>query len=208
MLLAADQGRGRHLSTAARPGAPGTFRPRRDARRLAPDNAFPYRGQRAAGERIGLRVESRMGDFGPRLPVGVDGATLRRAGSQSGRLVCSGRGRSRFDRRTGRVSDRSARSRERGGGRERRGNFRQVRTERAGRIFRVDKRSLFFASTISGRPWTAATRGKISPDLTRKTWRSKSVGRTCPFPDRSRPARRHPRASYQDLRNGSAPTTV
>ena len=118
--------------------------------------------QRAAGERIGLRVEPRQlrRDLGSRLvPVGVDEYGYVAPDPLNPDIVYGGNGDAlrsadRAGLGVGPVGGR-------GGVGGAQGNFRQVRTMPV-MFSEVDKRALFFANNRSGRPWTAARTGSRS----------------------------------------------
>ncbi len=139
---------------------------------VAADNAFPYRvcsGQQESGSAC---VASR-GNYGvisdrDWLPVGVDEYGYVAPDPVNEHLVYGGRSVTRFDRRTGQVSNVSPTGGR--GGASLPGTFRQVRTQPV--VFsQADPRALFFANNYL---WKTTDGGvhwdRISPDLTRETW--------------------------------------
>jgi len=140
---------------------------------VAADNAFPYRvcsGQQESGSAC---VASR-GNYGAVsirdwLPVGVDEYGYVAPDPLNEDLVYGGRNVTRFDRRTGQVSNVSPTGGGRGSSPEGL-SVRQVRTQPV--VFsEADPRALFFANnhlwkTVDG----GITWERISPDLTRETY--------------------------------------
>ena len=140
---------------------------------VAADNAFPYRlcsGQQESGSAC---VASR-GNYGvisdrDWLPVGVDEYGYVAPDPLNPDIVFGGRSVTRFDRRTGQVSNVSPVAGGRGGA-PGTPAYRQVRTQPV--VFSMaDKRALFFANnylwkTVDG----GITWKRISPDLTRATY--------------------------------------
>lgn len=175
---------------------------------VAADNAFPYRvcsGQQESGSAC---VASR-GNYGAIsirdwLPVGVDEYGYVAPDPLNPDIVYGGRSVSKFDRRTGQVSNVGPGGGRGGGGAATPGPVRTVRTMPV--VFsEVDKVSLFFANNYlwktmdGGTNWT-----RISPDLTRATWETpKSVGKYLGDPA-AKPQQRGViytiAPSYQDIR--------
>jgi photosystem II stability/assembly factor-like uncharacterized protein len=185
MLLAADQGAVVTLN-GGQTWSSWYNQPTAQMYHVAADNAFPYRvcsGQQESGSAC---VSSR-GNYGAIsvrdwLPVGVDEYGYVAPDPLNPDIVFGGRTVSRFDRRTGQVSNVGpVGGRGAVGGPQ--GNFRQVRTMPV--VFsEVDKHSLFFANNHlwntldAGRTWK-----QISPDLTRKSWDvPRSVGKYSALP--------------------------
>ncbi len=142
------------------------------------DNAFPYRvcgGQQDSGS---VCIASRGNDgqitFRDWHPVGVEEYGYAAPDPLDPDLVYGGKV-TRYDRRTGQVSNVGPVESGRGGGRGRGGpparpTYRTVRTQPV--VFStVDKRALFYGNNVlwktldGGINWT-----QISPDLTRETW--------------------------------------
>jgi photosystem II stability/assembly factor-like uncharacterized protein len=185
VLLAADQGAVVTLN-GGQTWSSWYNQPTAQLYHVSADNAFPYRvcgGQQESGSAC---VSSR-GNYGAIsvrdwLPVGVDEYGYVAPDPLNPDIVYGGRSVSRFDRRTGQVSNVGPVA-GRGGVGGPQGTFRQVRTMPV--VFsEVDKRLLFFANnhlwkTVNG----GQTWQQISPDLTRKTWDvPKSVGKYSALP--------------------------
>jgi hypothetical protein len=149
------------------------------------DNAFPYRvcgGQQDSGS---VCIASRGNDgqitFRDWHPVGVEEYGYAAPDPLDSDLVYGGKV-TRYDRRTGQVSNVGPVESGRGGGRGRGGpparpTYRTVRTQPV--VFStVDKRALFYGNNVL---WKTLDGGinwaQISPDLTRETWEvPRSVG--------------------------------
>jgi photosystem II stability/assembly factor-like uncharacterized protein len=146
------------------------------------DNAFPYRvcgGQQDSGS---VCIASRGNDgqitFRDWHPVGVEEYGYAAPDPRNPDLVYGGKV-TRYDRRTGQVSDVGPVVSGRGRGAAAPGKpaYRTVRTQPV--VFStVDQRSLFYANNVL---WKSIDGGvnwsQISPDLTRETWEvPKSVG--------------------------------
>ena len=139
---------------------------------VSADNAFPYRlcsGQQESGSAC---VASR-GNYGAVsdrdwLPVGVDEYGYVAPDPLNPDIVYGGRSVTRFDRRTGQVSNVSPVGGRGGGGPA--GPFRQVRTQPV--VFSAaDPRALYFANNVLWKTIDGGTSWRqISPDLTRKTY--------------------------------------
>ena len=164
--------------------------------------------RRAAGQRIGVRREPRQRrrDHGPRLASGRRrGIRLRRARPAQSRHRLRRPKVTRFDRRTGQVSDVGPRRRPRRRAAARRARFRRCARCRwsspRSTSARCSSRNNVLWKTIDGgMNWK-----RISPDLTRETWDvPKSVGK---YADARQRAARRDRArviytiapSYQDI---------
>jgi photosystem II stability/assembly factor-like uncharacterized protein len=184
MLLTADQG-GVVTLNGGQTWSSWYNQPTAQMYHVAADNAFPYRvcsGQQESGSAC-VASRGNYGAISDRdwLPVGVDEYGYVAPDPLDPDIVYGGRSVSRFDRRTGQVSNVGPVGRGSVGGPQ--GNFRQVRTMPV--VFsEVDKRSLFFANnhlwnTIDG----GHTWKQISPDLTRRAWETpKSVGKYSALP--------------------------
>ena len=153
---------------------------------VAADNAFPYRvcsGQQESGSAC-VASRGNYGAISDRdwMPVGVDEYGYVAPDPLNPDIVYGGRNVTRFDRRTGQVSNVGPVG-GRGGIGGPQGTFRTVRTMPV--VFsEVDKHALFFANNHL---WKTVTGGdswqRISPDLTRKTWETpKSVGKYAGLP--------------------------
>ena len=144
------------------------------------DNAFPYRlcsGQQESGSAC-VASRGNYGAISDRdwLPVGVDEYGYVAPDPLNPDIVYGGRSVTRFDRRTGQVSNVSPVGGRGGGGPA--GPFRQVRTQPV--VFSAaDPRALFFANNVLWKTVDGGTSWKqISPDLTRKTYElPKSIGK-------------------------------
>jgi photosystem II stability/assembly factor-like uncharacterized protein len=140
---------------------------------VAADNAFPYRlcsGQQESGSAC---VASR-GNYGvisdrDWLPVGVDEYGYVAPDPLNPDIVFGGRSVTRFDRRTGQVSNVSPVAGGRGGAPGTLA-YRQVRTQPV--VFSMaDKRALYFANNYLWRTVDGGISWKrVSPDLTRSTY--------------------------------------
>ncbi len=146
---------------------------------VAADNAFPYRlcsGQQESGS-VCVASRGNYGAISDRdwLPVGVDEYGYAAPDPLNPDIVFGGRNVTRFDRRTGQVSNVSPVAGGRGGGPS---PYRQVRTQPV--VFsQADPRALYFGNNFL---WKTIDGGiswkQISPDLTRKTYElPKSIGK-------------------------------
>ncbi len=136
------------------------------------DNAFPYRvcgGQQDSGS---VCVASRGNDgqitFREWHPVGVEEYGYAAPDPLDPDIVYGGKV-SRYDRRTGQVSDVGPTGR--GGGGPGAPSYRTVRTQPV--VFsQVDKRALFYGNNVLWKTIDGGVNWKqISPDLTRETWK-------------------------------------
>ncbi len=151
---------------------------------VSADNAFPYRvcsGQQESGSAC-VATRGNYGAISDRdwLPVGVDEYGYVAPDPLNPDLVYGGRSVTRFDRRTGQVSNVSPVAGGRGGGAAASNApvYRQVRTQPV--VFsEADKRALFFANNVLWKTIDGGLNWKqVSPDLTRKTYDvPKSVGK-------------------------------
>ena len=149
---------------------------------VAADNAFPYRlcsGQQESGSAC-VASRGNYGAISDRnwLPVGVDEYGYVAPDPLDPDLVYGGRSVTRFDRRTGQVSNVSPVGGGRGGGVGPAGDYRVVRTQPV--VFsQADPRALYYGNNYL---WKTTDGGvhwqRISPDLTRTTYElPKSIGK-------------------------------
>ena len=179
------------------------------------DNAFPYRvcsGQQESGSACVASRGNDGADHLPRLaPGGRGGIRLRRARSARPRHRLRRASVTRYDRRTGQVSNIGPSGRTRGA--RPAGTFRTVRTSRwCSRT--VDPHALFYANNTCGRRWTAAALDADQPrpdaeDVGRAGERRQVPRQRAAKPQ---PARRHLHrgavATATSTASGSAPTTA
>ena len=179
ILLAADQG-GVVSLNGGESWSSWYNQPTAQLYHVSADNAFPYRlcsGQQESGSAC-VASRGNYGAISDRdwLPVGVDEYGYVAPDPLNPDIVYGGRSVSRFDRRTGQVSNMSPVGGRGGGGPA--GPFRQVRTQPV--VFSAaDPRALFFGNNVLWKTLNGGASWKqISPDLTRKTYElPKSIGK-------------------------------